>query len=261
MNLNKYLKEVDTALSRAQGPEKTCAYIARYVGGVKHEKRKPDEQSRLRFYGLQVGAQRAIFKRGFSFMKSADEFRIWDHIFKSSEAWEVKNMALFFVRKQKAHFYRDQWPALKQWVHHIDNWAHSDELSHIYSKLLEENFKLLKPFFEQMNRSQNPWLRRQSVVGLLNYSRLRKKYPPKPWMIQLIQNLLDDPHVYVQKGVGWALREIHNIDPELQEKFVKTHLARISPTAWYAATENYSAAEKKKLVELRKTARQKKRKS
>jgi 3-methyladenine DNA glycosylase AlkD len=257
----RYLKEVEDSIRRHQSSATVRKFIARYVGGVDHEARKPDEQSRLKYHGLKVPLQRKIFNKGFSFVKSASEFKVWSDIFKSSDVFEAKTMALLFLRQQRDNLEHDLWPALKEWVIHVDNWAHSDELSYFYAILLEKNYKKFKPVFEQMNKSKNPWLRRQSVVGLLNYSRMRKKYPPTPWMLKQIHNLLNDPHIYVQKGVGWALREIHNIDPKLQEAFIIKHLNKISPTAWYAATENYSATAKKKLVELRKKARAKKSKS
>jgi len=251
----KYLKEVEGAIRRQQGPASVRKFLARYVGGVDHEKRQPDEQSRLQYFGLKVPTQKEIFKKGFSFAKSASEFEVWNHIFKSSDVFEARALAMLFVRQQRDNVQYELWPALKEWVNYVDNWALSDELSHVYAQLLESNFKKFKPFFEQMNHSKNPWLRRQSVVGMMNYSRMRKKYPPKAWMLKQVRHLLNDPHIYVQKGVGWALREIHNIDPKLQEDFVRKNLNKISPTAWYAATENYSAAAKKKLVELRKKAR------
>jgi 3-methyladenine DNA glycosylase AlkD len=137
---------------------------------------------------------------------------------------------------------------------YIDNWALSDGLSSLLAEILEENPQYFARF-KKWNKSGNPWLRRQSLVGIYYYARQRGKiYPPKEVLL-LVKNLLEDDHFYIQKSVGWTLREIDRIDSSLQRSFVKKHLSRISGVAWYAASELYPAEMKRKLVIMRRRFR------
>ena len=82
---------------------------------------------------------------------------------------------------------------------------------------------------------------------------------PKPQeVVPLLEKLLDDPHVYVQKGVGWTFRELFNAYPALARKLLKKHIYRISGIAWQAATEKLPKNEKKALLQLRKNRAKKK---
>jgi 3-methyladenine DNA glycosylase AlkD len=96
----------------------------------------------------------------------------------------------------------------------VDNWALSDSLSKIYSKIFEIDSELIYPVLSDWNKSENPWKRRQSIVSLLYYSSTRKNVLPFIKYIRLIKRLLTDDDYYVQKGVGWTLRELGNVYSE-----------------------------------------------
>ena len=68
---------------------------------------------------------------------------------------------------------------------------------------------------------------------------------------QMSEVLLDDDHYYVQKGVGWALREAWNVYPEETFEFLKKHAHRIATAGWTAATEKLAPRDKKILLKAR----------
>jgi len=71
-------------------------------------------------------------------------------------------------------------------------------------------------------------------------------------LIPLVENLLSDPDYFVQKGVGWTLRELYLAYPSETFKFMTGHFAQITLTAFAAASEKLKPAEKEKLKALRK---------
>lgn len=165
--------------------------------------------------GLSLPAQRQIAKDGFSFSSQPidEQFKIWSFVFHSSRLHEAKFQALFFVQSAiKKMDYRDIWSETHKWVTGIDNWAHSDLLSSIYSVILEKNPDLVYPVLKIWNANENLWVRGQSIVSLLYYRRNRKDFISFDKMIQLVENLLADKEYYVQKGVGWTLRELWQVD-------------------------------------------------
>ncbi|MES2769270.1 MAG: DNA alkylation repair protein [Bdellovibrionota bacterium] len=253
--LKKYHQELKSILDKQpKPPRETIAYIARYIGGVDHEKRKPDEQSQLVYLGVGTEAKRAADKIGFSFSKlSQDEqAEIWNYIWYNSNTFEEKWYALnFFNKKSTLKVITKYWDLLKIWVADVDNWAHSDTLSGIYATVLESDHKKYLPYFRKLNKSKNPWERRQSIVGLYFYTRLRKKTLPAKIGLEFVENLIDDKHIYIQKGVGWTLREIYQVDENAQLAFVKKNIKRIAPAAYYATVEKYPAKLKAEVKILR----------
>ncbi|MDB5008950.1 MAG: alkylation repair enzyme [Mucilaginibacter sp.] len=212
------------------------------------------------FVGLSVPAQRAIFKAGFGFNERSLEQQLntWDRLWKTSRQYEIMNFALMFVSKHLTAFEPYFiWNIVKDWVQQVDNWAHSDGLSAIYAHLLEKEPHAVYTQYKLWNTSVNPWERRQSIVGLLYYSKLRKINMPFEKLLAMMSTLLTDENYFVQKGVGWTLREMGNIYPAETLAFLNARNAAIHPIAFTAAIEKLDAATKDELKQLRKAGKTK----
>jgi len=241
-----------------KGPTKKAAYIARYTGGVGHEDREPDEVSQLIFLGHPLPVHRKVLDKYSKLtcsLGTLDEWQLWIDLWKRSRSYEIRSICLLWISRKKNKEIRFQrYGDLYNLVADVDNWALSDGLSSILAEILEEHPHRFAQY-KKWNKSKNPWIRRQSLVGIYYYARLRKKhYSPKE-VLDLLKNLLDDRHFYVQKSVGWTLREIDRVDSRLQRSFVARHLARISSVAWYATSELYPIELKRELVFRRREMR------
>jgi 3-methyladenine DNA glycosylase AlkD len=247
--MKQYLNEVEKIiknLPRADKPEKWKA--KNYVGAGK---------SKLTFLDIKIPDVRDTFKKGFSFYhpksKNIDTektLKIFDYIWKNSDYFEVLLLSSYFVStltvEQKIKFKK----ILFSWLKKIDNWALSDELSAHYSQMLEADTRVISEY-RKWNRSENPWERRQSLVGLIFYSCFRRS--PLSWQqIKLfLMPLLADNDYFVQKGVGWCLRESFNLYPVPVYKYIFTHAGTIHPAAWYACNEKLTLSQKAELKKKR----------
>ncbi len=226
----------------------------------------------LDLLGLSLPVQRGRFKLGY---KEIAEFppekqaEYWFHVWSKSGLMESLSQAVFFFEKWALdrkkllkrgdieNVFDPLWPYLTKMIDRCNNWVHSDGLSGLLSAAVEERparYALLKKW----NRDKNPWRRRQSIVALHFYSRFRTKPLPSSKTLPLIRNLLHDDHFYVQRGVGWALRECHNVDPKTAFRFIEKHIADIPPIGYFAAVENFDAGTKARLKAKRLKARAKK---
>ena len=225
----------------------TAYHPESYIGGG---------QSKLRYLGLRVPELHQALKNGFSFSDRSQEeqAKIWDEVWFSSDCYEVMALALswFYHPKQSAFTLR-KWPLLKPWSSRIDNWAHGDALCAIYARIHEEDSAKLYPTFQKWNSSKNPWLRRLSMVSLIYYSSQREKVLPAKQILSLVEPQLDHEHYYVQKGVGWTLRECHNVYPRATYSFLERNISRLSSYAFSASTEKMSPSKKSRLKLLRRS--------
>jgi 3-methyladenine DNA glycosylase AlkD len=246
------------------GPTVAAPSTARYVGAQGHEDRASNEQSTLRFWGhksatIHDAARRAATQLRACGLSPAEEFRLWRSVWDASDLFELKTIALGSMTSKRLRSYWLVNPLkLFALAPQIDNWALSDTLSDVLAELLESDRGHLA-VFQRWNSSHNPWLRRQSIVGLYYYARMRKKPLAVCHSLPLVNNLLDDPHFYVQRGVGWTLREIDRVHSQAQRRFVRANLSSISPVAWFAASELYPRTLRTSLAVERKAARSERR--
>lgn len=232
-----------------KGPTPKARLLANYLGAQGHPLRKQDEQSSLEFWGHPVPRVRIVAK---DLELSWSEARL---LWSASQIFEVRSIALYSL----VHLFREE-PSknrlqdLLKISGQIDNWVHSDTLSDIFADYLENNPGFLS-VLKKWNRSSNPWLRRLSIVSIYYYARFRKKKVKASLALKMIENLIEDSHFFVQRGVGWSLREVDRVSPQQQRSFVKKNLMKISSVAWFATSELYSEKQRRSLVLLRKKNR------
>ena len=241
----RYHDEILSRLSAAKGTDKPILFkdLKGYIG------------TSYDFIGLSVPAMRKVFKTGYSFTGSVKpkELLIWDDLWKNSQVFEVMSQALsFLTRALPDETPEAAWDLSRKWVRKIDNWAHSDELSAIYASLLETDPGMVLPQLQEWNGSRHPWERRQSLVSLIEYSKKRKRVLPAVTLLGMVAPLLHDDHYYVQKGVGWTLREIGNVYPKEALRFLEEHIEDIRPPAFGPAVEKLDPKTKERLKQRRK---------
>lgn len=214
-------------------------------------------EQRMRKTAFSAPAWRAAYKKGYSFsaLPFEEQLEIWSYIWKNAgNGYWTRIQPVFFcetfmTKKEKLVA---SWETLRHWQDDVDHWGYCDSLSKIYTKTLELLPAEVYAQLVKWNTDKDLWKRRQSLVSLLYYSRTKKIVLPYGDIIRLIDPLLEDEEYYVQKGVGWALREVNNVYPKETGKFLDQHIRRISAIAFTAATEKIDAAVKEKLKQKRK---------
>lgn len=204
--------------------------------------------------GIPVGVLRDLKDRLWTSHDEDHRWEVWSYIWHLSPYVEMKSLALYHY--QHRGLSDKQITGILGWVDGCCCWQHSDELTKIYASLVEKHPEKLYPVLEAWNHSFNPWKRRQSVVSLLEYARLRQRYLPFEKMIALVHPVLQDPDYYVQRGVGWTLREIHAAYPEKALSYIEEHLHRIPAHVYSTATEKLPESLRSEWRKRRKAQRQ-----
>ena len=91
---------------------------------------------------------------------------IHKYLFFNSEVFDAMLQSLFFCEKyvkqaEPEYIFNE----LIDWISRIDNWAHSDMLTQHFAYLHEVRPDLVYPHLQEWNKSDNPWMRRQSVYN------------------------------------------------------------------------------------------------
>jgi 3-methyladenine DNA glycosylase AlkD len=204
-----------------------------------------------------VDAQRKLARHKYSFssLPFAKQILIWNCVWKNGDAkgW-VKIQAFFYCEKfsHNKDILASGWNLLKTWQDYVSGWGECDALAKLYTKILEIIPDKVMPYLKQWNKSANPWKRRQSVVSLLYFQRTKKNFLPFAEIIKLVDSLLDDQEYYVQKGVGWSLKELYQVYPHSTFRYLKQNIKKIKPEAYPHTIEKLTIKEKQQLKRLRK---------
>ncbi|NDR55787.1 DNA alkylation repair protein [Aliiruegeria sabulilitoris] len=118
------------------------------------------------------------------------------------------------------------WELICRWVPEFDAWAVADHASIAGQKrLVWEPSRLDR--VEAWTRSENMWSRRAALVMTLPWA---KKPNPKPEDLQIRERVLgwaaaycDEQEWFIQKAVGWWLRDLSRRDPERVRVFLADH--------------------------------------
>jgi 3-methyladenine DNA glycosylase AlkD len=216
-----------------------------------------DRRSKMQYVGVGVPETRALVKRGFAFyeLPESDVLAVWDALWRGSPFGEVLFCALdYYDARARKRVSPVLWPVVQGWVDRVDNWAHCDGLAGLYSRILEAQFDDVYPRLQEWNQSDEEWRRRISLVSLIHYTGKNAVFLLPEQMLPLVTNCLGDPRYYVQKAVGWVLREMWRSYPAEIRAYVEANLAALSAPAFSRAIERLSKEEASELRALRKAA-------
>jgi len=190
----------------------------------------------------------------FSTRPFTEQLAIWDELWRGQNGFWIKVHAFFFLERhlKKETELLEMWPVIVNWQDSVDDWGLCDALAKIYTKILEVNEAVVYTQLKAWNTDPDLWKRRQSVVSLLYYSRTKKRFLTFNQIEQLITPLLADKEYYVQKGVGWSLRELRNVYPDETFAWLKTHITLVSSIAFTIALEKIDDDARAELKALRK---------
>lgn len=210
-------------------------------------------QSDQTFINLKMPVIRSVLKNDKLFPQGEDLFEQVQDMWFNSNIYEAKTLSLLWMDKKSDQYLLEHQKDLVRWASEIDNWAHSDGLSSMFARIFETNPTYLIKVFNKWNTHKHSWYRRLSLVSLFYYAYSRKNHPEYKLAEKFVTANLNHPEYYVQKGVGWTLREMHNVYPEPTFKYLEKNIKSISSIAWVAATEKLTPQKKSLLLKKRKS--------
>lgn len=235
--------------------KRALAEISKHTAEAAGRAIKPVRGKNIERVNLRVPDVRKLAKTRFEFLSDepSKNLQSWDYIWRHSACYEVMCQALYFYQYKELN--ADEVKTVLGWADRVTCWEHSDDLAKIYADAVEVSAKRVLPTLRKWNRSDNPWHRRLSMTGLVEYETKRNQVLPYADLMAFVEPLIDDDEYYVQKGLGWTVREIGNAYPKEFRQFLATNASRLSPQAWSGATKNFDKADKAKFMKLRKAGR------
>jgi len=158
---------------------------------------------------------------------SLDDFFLLGERLIASGKYEEASCAVIFMEASAKKLSAEHFERLGAWLENgIANWAHTDTLcSHVLSRFILKNIKEPEDFKPWVS-SPSKWKRRAVPVSLL--AALNMDFEMDR-LLAVVEPLMMDQDVFVQKGEGWFLREAWKKRPDPVEAFLmkwKDHCGR-----------------------------------
>lgn len=180
------------------------------------------------FYGIKAEARRAIQKE---FWKSEDLPELTDLPQIVKDAWslpqrEYQYFAMELVKKFGRQLGPEHFKMIEGMLSGKQWWDSIDYVAPQLAGALFQRFPELRtPAVEKWTGSRNIWLNRSAIIFQLKY----KEETNLEILFGVIGKFKGSKEFFIQKAIGWALREYSKTSPKAVSAFVKSiELASLS---------------------------------
>jgi 3-methyladenine DNA glycosylase AlkD len=179
-------------------------------------------KNKFEFFGMPMAVRRTACKQ---YMKEHPLKTIGELEEIVKELWTLEQREFQYFGVELMGFHKKLWEkkTIELFEHCIVNKSWWDTVDFISSECNAKYFQLfprqIVPVTKRWNHSKNIWLQRSSLLFQKSY----KKDLNTTLLSEYILNLASSKEFFVQKAIGWVLREFARTAPEWVKEFVATH--------------------------------------
>ena len=176
-------------------------------------------KNKFEFFGVGAAERNEIWKPYFKEAKKTKKID-WDFIeicFKHDKR-ECQYTAAYYLKYMKKFLVEDDIPKLKELVLTKSWWDTVDILDKVIGSIIYNN-KNLNPIILEWSKDDNIWLRRVAI----DHQLLRKENTDEQLLEKILINNLNHKEFFVNKAIGWALRDYSKTNPQWVRNFIEVH--------------------------------------
>ena len=183
--------------------------------------------NKFEYIGIKTPERRKIFKNFFSEYKNEEKID-WEFV---NKCWENKYrefqyIAADYLKNMKDKLTIDDIPNLKQLILKKSWWDTIDNLDMTIGALALKDSNVNKILLE-WSLDENIWLRRIAI----DHQLLRKEKTDIELLEKILKNNLGQTEFFINKAIGWALRDYSKTNPEWVKTFIeknRENMAKLS---------------------------------
>lgn len=175
------------------------------------------------FFGIQTPIRRSLYKDILSEAKKKKVIdwnlldQAWDHPHR-----ELDYFVCDYLKTMQQFLTYDDVPKLMTYAKSHQWWDSIDSLDRTFGKIADARIpKLMLEF----SLSEDFWIRRIAIDHQLG----RKNETDTELLAQIIQNNFGSTEFFINKAIGWSLRDYSKTNPDWVRSFVQEHKAEMAP--------------------------------
>ena len=183
--------------------------------------------NKFEYIGIKTPERRKIFKNFFKEYKNEEKID-WEFV---NKCWENKYrefqyVAADYLKNMKDKLTIDDIPKFKQLILKKSWWDTIDNLDMTIGTLALKDSNVNKILLE-WSLDENIWLRRIAI----DHQLLRKEKTNTELLEKILKNNLGQAEFFINKSIGWALRDYSKTNPEWVKNFIeknRENMAKLS---------------------------------
>ena len=183
--------------------------------------------NKFEYIGIKTPERREIFKNFFKEYKNEEKID-WEFV---NKCWENKYrefqyIAVDYLKNMKDKLTIDDIPKFKRLILKKSWWDTIDNLDMTIGALALKDSNINKILLE-WSLDENIWLRRIAI----DHQLLRKEKTNTELLEKILKNNLGQAEFFINKAIGWALRDYSKTNPEWVKNFIeknKENMAKLS---------------------------------
>ena len=183
--------------------------------------------NKFEYIGIKTPERREIFKNFFKEYKNEEKID-WEFV---NKCWENKYrefqyVAADYLKNMKDKLAIDDIPKLKRLILKKSWWDTIDNLDMTIGALALKDSNVNKILLE-WSLDENIWLRRIAI----DHQLLRKEKTNTELLEKILKNNLGQAEFFINKAIGWALRDYSKTNPEWVRNFIeenRENMAKLS---------------------------------
>ena len=183
--------------------------------------------NKFEYIGIKTPERRKIFKNFFKKYKNEEKID-WEFV---NKCWENKHrefqyVAADYLKNMKDKLTIDDIPKFKRLILEKSWWDTIDNLDMTIGALALKDSNVNKILLE-WSLDENIWLKRIAI----DHQLLRKEKTNTELLEKILKNNLGQTEFFINKAIGWALRDYSKTNPEWVKNFIeknRENMAKLS---------------------------------
>ena len=174
-------------------------------------------QDKFRFLGVRGATRTEIYKKYFPDARKTKTID-WDFVENcwNKEEREFQYAVVYYLKAMQKFLKREDISRLKYLIVTKSWWDTVDLLAKVIGSLIIR-IKGYDQIMLEWSKDSNIWLRRVAILYQLSL----KDKVDKQVLDEILVNNLGDSEFFINKAVGWALRDYSKYNPEWVREFIK----------------------------------------
>lgn len=182
-------------------------------------------QDKFIFLGIRGPKRTELYKKYFP---AARKTKVIDWNFIETcwnkEEREFQYAVVYYLKTMQKFLKKGDISKLKYLVVTKSWWDTVDLLSKIVGDVVNRNKELKTLMLEWSKKENDIWLRRVAILHQLSF----KENVDKLLLETILEDNLSDGEFFINKAIGWALRDYSKVNPEWVRKFIEKNRSEIA---------------------------------
>ena len=182
-------------------------------------------RDKFNFLGIRGPKRTELFKKYFPTARKTKEID-WNFIETcwNKEEREFQYAVVYCLKAMQKFLKKGDISKLKYLVVTKSWWDTVDLLSKIIGDVVNRNKELKTLMLEWSKKENNIWLRRVAILHQLSF----KENVDKLLLETILEDNLSDGEFFINKAIGWALRDYSKVNPEWVRKFIEKNRSEMA---------------------------------